>query len=261
MLTFDSHQLVLLVSQFFWPFIRVLALISTAPMTNEKWLDAKVKLGLGLMITFLLYPTLPAVNIPIFSVGGVWLVIQQVLIGTAIGLTMQLSFSAVRMAGEVIGLQMGLSFATFFDPASGLNMPVLARIFNLLAILLFLAFDGHLWLISILADSFYTLPINLLPLNSHGFLALVKTGGLIFSCGLMLALPLITLLLTLNMALGMLNRMTPQLSVFVIGFPTNLTLGILALILLIPMLAPFCEYLFTEIFDRLAEVIGGMVYF
>ena len=68
--------------------------------------------------------------------------------------------------------------------------------------------------------------------------------------GLMLALPLITLLLTLNMALGMLNRMTPQLSVFVIGFPLTLTVGIISLGLIMPLLAPFTEHLFGEFFDR-----------
>ncbi|MCL7708213.1 flagellar biosynthetic protein FliR, partial [Enterobacter kobei] len=82
--------------------------------------------------------------------------LQQILIGVAIGFTMQFAFAAVRTAGELIGLQMGLSFATFFDPGSRLNMPVLARFIDMLAMLLFLTVNGHLWLISILADTFHT---------------------------------------------------------------------------------------------------------
>ncbi len=154
-----------------------------------------------------------------FSYAAVWVAIQQILIGIALGFTMQFAFAAVRTAGEIIGLQMGLSFATFVDPASHLNMPVLARILDMLVLLLFLTFNGHLWLISILVDTFHTLPIGGEPLNSNAFLALTRAGGLIFLNGLMLALPVITLLLTLNLALGLLNRMAPQLSVFVIGFP------------------------------------------
>lgn len=92
-----------------------------------------------------------------------WLASQQILIGVALGLTMQFAFAAIRLAGEVIGMQMGLSFATFFDPSGGPNTPVLARLLNLLAMLLFLSFDGHLWLISLLADSFHTLPIQPAP--------------------------------------------------------------------------------------------------
>lgn len=258
MLSFDTSQLSHLVSQYFWPLVRVLALISTAPVLNEKSINRKVKVGLAVMITILIAPSLPPIAIPVFSVGAIWVLVQQVLIGIAIGLTMQFAFAAIRLAGEIIGLQMGLSFATFFDPSGGPNMPVLARLLNLLAMLLFLSLNGHLWMISMLADSFHTLPIQFAPLNGGGFRALTEIGSLIFLSGLMLALPMITILLTLNMALGMLNRMTPQLSVFVIGFPLTLTIGMLTLGLIMPALAPYCEHLFGEFFDRLAGVVGGM---
>ena len=144
------------------------------------------------------------------------------------------------------------------DPGSHLNMPVLARIMDMLALLLFLTFNGHLWLISLLVDTFHTLPIGSEPLNSNAFLALTKAGSLIFLNGLMLALPLITLLLTLNLALGLLNRMAPQLSIFVIGFPLTLTVGISLMAALMPLIAPFCEHLFSEIFNLLADIISEL---
>lgn len=146
MLSFDTSQLSHLVSQYFWPLVRVLALISTAPVLNEKSINRKVKVGLAVMITILIAPSLPPIAIPVFSVGAIWVLMQQVLIGIAIGLTMQFAFAAIRLAGEIIGLQMGLSFATFFDPSGGPNMPVLARLLNLLAMLLFLSLNGHLWM-------------------------------------------------------------------------------------------------------------------
>ncbi|MDX5630711.1 MULTISPECIES: flagellar biosynthetic protein FliR [unclassified Brenneria] len=255
MLTFNSWDMLNWVSQFFWPFVRILALISTAPVFNERSISNRVKIGLALFITLLVAPYLPLNDTPIFSVIGIWVLIQQILIGIALGLSMQLAFAAVRHAGELIGLQMGLAFATFFDPTGGPNMQVLARFLNILAILLFLTFDGHLWLISLLADSFYTLPISATPLNSHAFLAIARAGGLIFINGLMLALPIVTLLLTINLSLGLLNRVAPQLSIFVVGFPVTLTVGIMTLGLLIPLLAPFTERLFSEVFDLLADVL------
>lgn len=258
MLTFDSAQFGVWLSQYFWPLLRILALISTAPVFSEKQISKKVKIGLGGLIVILVAPGLPISTVPIFSAAGLWLAAQQILIGVALGLTMQFAFAAIRLAGEVIGMQMGLSFATFFDPSGGPNTPVLARLLNLLAMLLFLSFNGHLWLISLLVDSFHTLPIQAEPLNGNGFLALTQAGSLIFINGMMLALPLICLLLTLNMALGLLNRMTPQLSVFVIGFPGTMTIGIMTIGMMMPMLAPFCEHLFGEFFDRLADVLGNM---
>lgn len=258
MVTLDSSQLMLWVGQFFWPLVRLLALFSTAPIFSEHSVSKKVKIGLAVMITWILAPTLPPVNVTLFSVGGFWLLIQQLLIGIALGFTMQFAFAAVRMAGELIGLQMGLSFATFFDPGSRLNMPVLARFLDMLAMLLFLTFNGHLWLISLLADSFHTLPIGGDPLNANEFLALAKAGGLIFLNGMRLALPLIILLLSINLALGLLNRVAPQLSVFAIGFPVTLSIGILTIGILMPLLAPFCEHLFSEVFDLLSDILSEM---
>ncbi|PHM61078.1 flagellar biosynthetic protein FliR [Xenorhabdus ishibashii] len=259
MIPFDSETLSRLVSDFFWPLVRLLALFSTAPIFSEKQIPIKVKMGLALAITALLVPTLPSPQIPIFSVAGIWVLIQQVLIGMALGLTMQIAFAVVRHAGEILGLQMGLSFATFFDPTGGPNMPILARILNMMMTLLFLALDGHLWLLSILADTFYSIPVQSAQLNPKGFLLLSQNASLIFINGMMLAMPMITLLLVMNFSLGMLNRMTPQLSVFVVGFPLTLTVGIFTLSLLFPTLAPFTERLFGEMFDHLAIIIHELV--
>jgi len=258
MVSVTSDQWLQWLSLYFWPLLRVLALISTAPILSERSIPKRVKLGLGFVITIVIAPSLPATNVPIFSGDALWLALQQILIGIALGFTMQFAFAAVRTAGELIGLQMGLSFATFFDPGSNLNMPVLARFMDLLAMLLFLTFNGHLWLISMLVDTFHTLPIGGDPVNSNAFLALARAGGLIFLNGLMLALPIITLLLTLNLSLGLLNRMAPQLSIFSVGFPITLGVGIILMSAMMPLIAPFCEHLFSEIFNLLADIIGEL---
>ncbi|MGO3909037.1 flagellar biosynthetic protein FliR [Huaxiibacter chinensis] len=255
MLHFNSDQWIHWLGLYFWPLLRVMALIMTAPILSERAIPKRVKVGLGIIITVVIAPTLPEVDVPIFSAKAIWLALQQVMIGVAIGFTMQLAFAAIRTAGELIGLQMGLSFATFVDPSSHLNMPVLARIIDMLAMLLFLSFNGHLWLISLLVDTFHTLPIGGNPVNSNAFLALTRAAGLIFLNGLMLALPVITLLLTVNLALGLLNRMAPQLSVFVIGFPVTLTVGMILMSLLMPLIAPFCEHLFGELFNLLSDIV------
>jgi len=258
MLHLSTDQLTLWITTFFWPMIRILALFNTAPLLSERSIPQRAKIGLGLMMTFLIAPNLPPTDVPLFSSMGFWLAIQQVMIGAALGMTMQLAFAAVRMAGEIMGLQMGISFATFFDTSNRLNSPVLAQVLNMLAVLLFLSFNGHLWMISLLADSFQVLPIRAEPLNGNGFLALAQSGSMIFSSGLMLAMPIITLLLTINLSLGLLNRVTPQLSVFVIGFPITLTVGILSISLMMPLMAPFCERLFSEVLFRLTTIVGDI---
>ena len=110
MMQVTSDQWLSWLSLYFWPLLRVLALISTAPILSERSVPKRVKLGLAMMITFAIAPSLPANDVPVFSFFALWLAVQQILIGIALGFTMQFAFAAVRTAGEIIGLQMGLSF-------------------------------------------------------------------------------------------------------------------------------------------------------
>ena len=106
------NQLPVLVSDYFWPFCRILALISTAPLLGDKQVNSRVKIGLALAISALLTPLLPASGIPLFSPQGLLTMCRQLLIGTGLGWGMSLAFAAVRLAGEVAGMQMGLAFAS-----------------------------------------------------------------------------------------------------------------------------------------------------
>ncbi|RPH26519.1 flagellar type III secretion system protein FliR [Buttiauxella warmboldiae] len=255
MLNLSIMTLYPLIAKFFWPALRVLALFSTAPVFKEKKIGNKTRVGLAIVIAILIGQNLPDSHIEIISYMGLWVAIQQFIIGAVMGLTLELIFVAVRNAGEIIGLQMGLSFATFFDPAAGGSMPVIARILNILVTLLFLTFNGHLWILNVLADSFILLPVSANPLKGDGFLAMVYAGGMIFKSGLMLGLPIITLLLTLNLTLGLLNRLTPQLSIFVVGFPLTLSIGMVAMSMMMYTLAPFFENMMKDIFYQLAKIL------
>lgn len=238
--------------------VRILALFTTAPIFSENGVPKRVRAGLAVLVAVLIGGNIPTIDIGIYSWQGVWVIAKQIIIGSAIGLSMQLLFATVRMAGEIIGMQMGLSFATFFDPSAG-NSPIIARFLNLLVTLLFLVFNGHLWLIALLAESFQQLPVNDTPLYAGGFFYLVQQAGMIFREGLMLGLPVISLLLCINFTLGLLNRLTPQLSIFVVGFPLTLTVGMMALSLIAQTLAPFFERLMAASFDRLSALIMALL--
>ncbi|SFU20111.1 flagellar biosynthetic protein FliR [Kosakonia arachidis] len=246
-----------LLSHYFWPLVRTLALFSTAPIFSEKTAVKKVKIGLAVLIAFLLGPNLPDAHIVLWSIDGLWVTAKQIIIGTSIGLTMQFIFAAMRNAGEIIGLQMGLSFASFFDPSGNQTMPVLGSIMNVLFTLLFLAFNGHLYLIDVLTESFTLLPVNAAPLSDGGFYLLLQTAGVIFSCGLKVGMPMITLLLALNLTLGLLNRLTPQLSIFVIGFPLSIAVGMGAFLLMMYNFGPIFYDLMNDTFRHLGNILSA----
>ncbi|OZI75598.1 MULTISPECIES: flagellar biosynthetic protein FliR [Bordetella] len=259
MVSFTQQQLDAWLLQFLWPFARMLALVGSAPLFSESTIPVRVKVGLAFLLTVAVTPALgPPPAIPPGSYAALWLLGQQVVIGIALGFTMRIVFAAVQTAGEFVGLQMGLSFASFFDPATGANTAVLARLFNILAMLVFLALDGHLLVLAALVRSFDVLPLQPLALDRNGWGVLLQWSQAVFVSGLLLALPLICALLTINLAMGILNRAAPQLSVFAVGFPVSLIAGLLLLALVLPHSAPFLEALLRDGLQAMSDVAGGL---
>ena len=254
-----SEQLSVWIVAFFWPFVRMLALISTTPLFSEHAVPRTAKVGLAALLAIVIAPTLGALpSVPLVSAGGFWILIQQVLVGAAMGFSMRLVFAIVQAAGEYTGLQMGLSFASFFDPTSGGQTMVLARLLNVMAMLIFLALDGHLTVIMTLAESFRVLPIADAPLTAGGWYLLASAGSQIFSGGLMLALPIVATLLTLNLAMGILNRVSPQFSIFSVGFPVTLLAGMGMLQILMQYLAPFLAPRFAGGMEFILQFLQGL---
>ncbi|MFQ1016814.1 flagellar biosynthetic protein FliR [Gilliamella sp. BG7] len=243
------------IRDYFFPFVRILALIMVAPIFGEKETPNRVKIGLALLTTIVLpHPHIDD-NIKIYSFIGIWIIAQQIMIGILIGFTMQLAFMTVRFSGELIGMQMGLGMATFFDPIGGPSTSVLSRLINIIALLIFISLDGHLWLLYGISNSFDIIPIAVMPLQANGYLALIEVSKLLFINAIMLALPLMTLLLIINISLGLLNRMTPQLSIFVVGYPATLFLGLIMLTYLITTLPAFTEFIFEQMFERISSIL------
>lgn len=261
MISFTQDQLYGWLTQFLWPFARIIALVGTAPLLGETPVPRQAKVGLAVMLTLAISPTLaPMPAVAPASLEGLLIVAHQIIVGIALGMAMRMVFTAAQMAGEFVGLQMGLSFATFFDPTAGANTAVLSRMFNIVAMLMFLALDGHLLMVGAVTQTFDSLPISTAGLDPNGMGVLLHWGGEIFSSGLLLALPLIAALLTINLGMGILNRASPQLSVFSVGFPITLTVGLTLLAVALPQTPPVLEDMFSHalaIMSRMTEAFAG----
>ncbi len=261
MVSVDIDQMYIWINAFLWPFFRILGLLGTAPLFGESSIPVRAKVGFAAVLTIAIAPILgPMPNVPTGSFAGLWLGVQQVLIGIALGLTMRIVFAAVQTAGEFIGLQMGLSFASFFDPATGANTAVLARIMNIVAMLVFMALNGHLLMLGGFIRTFDILPIQIGSLDPNGWGVLFEWSSQVMVSGMLLALPLIIVLLTINLALGILNRTAQQLSIFAVGFPITLLVGLVLLMVVLPQTTPFLERLFDAGYasmSRLAQALAG----
>ena len=259
MISVTIDQLYAWINAFFWPFVRIAAMVGSAPLLSESAIPARVKVGLSVMLTLIVAPSLgPMPPLATASWAALWIIGQQILIGLALGLTMRIIFAAVQTAGEFIGLQMGLSFASFFDPATGSNTAVLARILNTVTLLVFLAMNGHLLMIGGLVRTFEVLPITGGELDVNGWGVLLEWSSQIVVSGLLMALPVMIVLLTINLSLGILNRTAQQLSVFAVGFPISLTVGLTILAVVLPQISPFLEQLFQDGYDTMGKLVQGL---
>lgn len=211
-------------------------MIAAAPIFNHNALPLLVKLGLGVVLTLIIMPTLPPLpQFDIFSLQSLLILTQQLIIGLAIGFSMRLVFSAVEMAGQLIGMTMGFGFASFYDPNTQGQSTALNQLLVLITMLIFLSANGHLVIISIVADSFISLPIAGVAGGINPLL-IAQWGGTVFSSGLMLAMPALAALLMTNIALAILTRTAPQLNLFGIGFPITLSMGFLIVALALPQM-------------------------
>ncbi len=245
------------VAQFFWPFVRIGAMLMVVPLFGTQLVSARVRIFLAALVAILLVPVLepmPAVNA--FSAEGVLITIHQVLIGAAMGFILQLVFGVLAVAGENIAMTMGLGFAMVVDPQNGVSLPVVSQFLTTVAALLFMAFDGHLMLMQLVAESFLILPVGAPAPEPDMYRQLALWGRHMFIGAVMVALPAITALLLVNLAMGIITRAAPQLNIFSVGFPMTLLVGLFILYLSIPSLAPIFHGLLTDGFEFARRMIG-----
>ena len=224
MVPINGEQLEIWIASFLWPFIRILAILATAPVFDNRTVQRRTRVGLAALIAILMMPLLPAPPV-LSSAQAIPVLIQQILIGVAMGFSMRLVFAAFEMAGDLLGLQMGLAFAQFIDPASGTQTPLIGSFLGVLAMLTFLVIDGHLLVIAAVVQSFELIPIsaNLAVVNSQ---SIAMAGSIMFMLALQISLPVMAAVLISNIVLGILARAAPQLNVMSIGFSITIGVGL-----------------------------------
>jgi flagellar biosynthetic protein FliR len=245
MLRLSEGELMAALAALLWPLARLLGFFGVAPVLGNRALPARAKIGLAFALALTVAPLLSPPAVEPFSARGLVLLASEAALGMALGFAMRIAFAVVDLAGELVGLQMGLGFATFFDPQTSASGAVVAQLFGTIAALLFLALDGHLLMLSLLVESFHTLPPGA-SLPAASAFEIARWGAIVFSSGLALALPVVAALLIGNLALGALSRAVPQLGLFAIGFPLQLLAGLALLALALELTRSPLEQLFEQ---------------
>jgi flagellar biosynthetic protein FliR len=230
-----SSQLMGWIGDWIWPFFRLAGCLMVAPVFGAGFVPPRVRIVLAGALAWLVVPLLPpAPDISPFSLAGVLVLAEQVLIGIAVGFVMQLVFDAVGLAGQLLANTMGLSFAFNVDPLRGASTAAIGQFYVVLMVLTFLTLDGHLALIRLLVEGFTTMPVGAQGFGADSVLRVVAAGSLLFSGALSIALPGLTALLVANIGFGLISRAAPTLNIFAVGFPVTIVFGLVVLQLGLP---------------------------
>jgi flagellar biosynthetic protein FliR len=215
--------------------VRVGAAFIAAPVFGAVAVPLPVRIILAAAIAVLVTGHAPvAAPAAVFSALTLVQVMQEALVGLALGFVLQIAFAGPLVASEALGGVMGLSFATSIDPQAGTSSPALGQFLTIVMTLLFLALDGHLLLVDLVVRSYGVLPPGDAWLKPAQLRDIALFGGHAFAAGLLLALPVGFTLLSLNIIVGMLSRSAPALNLFAVGLPASLATGLVALAIAFP---------------------------
>lgn len=240
---------------FLWPMLRISALMLTAPILSQHAFNLRMRILLSLVLTWLIYPLHRWPVIDPTSAQGLIEVFNQLMIGSMMGLILQVVVAAVVLAGQNVATAMGLSMANMLDPNMG-NVPVISQFFVILSTLIFVSFGGHAILLGLITDSFNHLPLGQSILNQDTYGRVLRWSSMMFLGSVLLALPVMVSLLFINVGMGVVTRAAPSLNIFAVGFPAITLGGFLILIISMQSIGTRIEWLWLQGFTVLRDVMG-----
>ena len=241
--------------------IRISSLLLSFPFLSMPFVPPNVKVLFALALTFFTLPYVDTtVDLAHISLLNLFLlVIKEVLIGLFLSLVAQVFYSVAIYAAELISYMMGLTVANMFDPTFGM-VSVLGRFFVLLFYGVFFSTGGYRLFIGALFESFKVVPIGSFSLSQSVYELFLKEGALLFYLSFKMAFPFLVALFITNLALALINRLIPQINVFIVGLPVQLFVGLFLLAVGLPALVYFSRGLverFIEEFISALKVLGG----
>jgi len=239
--------------------VRTSAMVLIAPIFGTGTSFSMQRVALIVALAFLFYAAsgspLPGAPTP-FEFGA--LAGREILIGAALGFVLQLATLAVRVGGEMIGQEMGFAMASQVDPETGMNMPIVAQLYDGLFLIGFLAVDGHHWMIRALSSSFERAPVGHIGGTGGLSTAVEALFVQMFTAGVVFAAPVMVLMFLVSLMIALIGRAVPQINLMDMGFTLRILCALLAMYAFAPMTAPAMERLYGAVQTGLAAVLGSL---
>jgi flagellar biosynthetic protein FliR len=242
-----------LIGALWWPFCRIMALLSSAPAIGDGSVPIPVRALLAMVLAFLMLPLTKNMVMPDpFSLAGVVAMFEQAVIGGVLGFALQFATSAVSMLGFLASSQIGFSMAQMNDPVNGQQSDVISSLLSLVAIFVFFSIDGHLVLATVLGQSFHAWPVGQ-GLGSIVLQTVALNLGWVFAAAMLLALPIVFSTMVVQIGFGFLNRVAPSLNLFSLGFSLVTLFGLMMLVQLVRFIPEHYIQLTNAVLDMLQQ--------
>jgi flagellar biosynthesis protein FliR len=205
--------------------LRVGGLLTFCPFLGDRAVPSRIKVGLLIALTALLFPVVQLRPAPLGPVNWLQMVLGELLVGLLIGFSLQVVFEGMQFAGQISGIQLGLSLATLFDPQSEADSTALPVFYNLITLLIFLQLDVHHWVLRGLERSFEYLPVGSAVVTHLLSRELLRVMGALFVLGIQIAAPILLATFMIDIVMSFLSKASPQLPAMLLGIPVKSLTG------------------------------------
>lgn len=247
-------------TQFLFAMLRIGAFLVASPAFGGRFTPLPIRIVATVMLAI---PVFAHVPMPppdaLAGMSALRLIIPELALGLTAGLVLTILFGAASLAGDRIASTAGLSFAAQVDPAMGGQSPVVAQVFSIFLLMTFFALDGHLVAIRIVIESYTALPPGGDFQPDRLIAAGLQAGTAMFALGLGIMLPVVSVLLLLNIVIGVITRSAPALNLFSFGFPLTMMATLLLLWLTVPGAAAAMQGVMSAALDLIDPILGGGV--
>jgi len=247
---------------FFFVLVRVSSIVAFFPFFGEDSIPIQVKVLFSLVLAAIFFPMIGQFNTTFIQstmnspIKMMFAVVMEISLGLAIGFIARLSFDAVLTAAHFIAAQMGLTVASFFDPSQHANGGNIQKLFYVIAMLLFLSFNGHYILLSVIEETFHKIPPGSLNFSGRFTEILIVGVRSMFIWAIKLSAPVMLVTMIMNAGMGLVARAVPQMNVMMVAFSVNILVGLVVLFVSLPFLREGFETITNQVGDALFSAVS-----
>ena len=239
-----------------WPMLRISAFLAFSSIFSIRAVNVRIRVSIGLVLTIFLAMQLEIPKIDPVTAEGMKEIFNQLFIGFAMAMIMQLATASIVLAGQAVSGSMGLSMANMIDPSLG-NVPVVSQFFTILGTLVFLSIGGHLIVFGLLLESFTLFPIGKSLMTQDVLGKMTAWGSMMFVSALLISLPVVITLLFVNIGVGFVTKAAPSLQLFSVGLPAILLSGFIVLWMAVPSIINRINWLWVQTFSQMRGLLTG----